>query len=448
MKNYSVKRKITLWLTGLTAVLCLLLVVFLLSISRSVVLQTARERLSQVMRNQVEQVRCEDGQPVLAEDFRFYEHGVSVLIYSENETLLAGQLPVAFTAQEAFANGNLHQVTAGDVEYMVLDLWVAEGWEGGLWIRGLLEIQESSQTTRILLLQAAVALPLFILLAALGSYRIIRGALKPLDTINATADSIGAATDLSRRIGLPPGKDEFSRLAANFDRLFGRLERSFEAEKQFTADASHELRTPVTVIKSASEYGLRYAETPEEYRESLEMIHAQADKMAGLIDQLLRMTRLEQGMTQTVMEPVELTELLEELCETYDPDQVTAELQAAVTVRGNASLLARLARNLLDNAIKYSPAEGRIWVTLTQTPEETLLSVRDEGIGIPIDAQEKVWQRFYQVDPARNSEQSGAGLGLAMVRQIAELHGGYMTLESALGAGSCFTLHLPGQAKK
>ena len=444
MKYSSVKGKITLWLTGLTVVLCLLLVVFLLGISRGIVEQTARNQLTSVMRSQVELVRCEQGQPVLAEDFQFYQHGVSVLIYSKNGTLVAGQVPVAFTAREDFENGNLHQVMAGDTAYMVLDLWVADGWESGIWLRGLLEIQESSQTTRTLLVMAAVALPLFILLAAAGSYRIIRRALRPLDVINTTADSIGAAADLSRRIGLPPGKDEFSRLGANFDRLFDRLERSFEAEKQFTADASHELRTPVTVIKSASEYGLRYAETPEEYRESLEMIHGQADKMAVLIEQLLQMTRLEQGMAPR-MEPVELTGLLEELCLGYDPKRVEIRLQESVTVRGNAPLLARLAGNLIDNALKYSGPEGQVWVMLTQSPEETLLSVRDNGVGIPAEAQEKVWQRFFQVDPARGDAQTGAGLGLSMVRQIAELHGGYMTLESTPGQGSCFSLHLPKQ---
>lgn len=448
MKRHSIKTKITLWLTGLTVVLCLLLVVFLLSISRGVVVQTTRERLTQVMREQVELVRCREGQPVLAEGFQFYRHGVSLLIYSKYESLLAGQLPVAFTAEEAFENGNVHQVTAGDVEYMVLDLWVAEGWQQGLWVRGLLEIPESSRTTRTMLVMAAVALPLFVLLAALGSDRIIRGALRPLDRINETADSIVDAKDLHRRIGGPGGRDEFSRLADNFDRLLERMERAFEAEKQFAADASHELRTPLTVIKSASEYALQFEETPEERRETMEMIHRQAGTMQALIEQLLRMTRLEQGTEGMEFGLVDLTALLEEVALGYEEDRLMLRLQPEITVLGNGPLLARLTGNLLDNAMKYGPEDAPVTLALERRDGEVLLAVADAGPGIPPEEQEKIWQRFYQMDPARSEARSGAGLGLAMVRQIAELHGGYMTLKSTLGAGSTFVLHLPEGREK
>ena len=156
---------------------------------------------------------------------------------------------------------------------------------------------------------AAVSLPLFVLRAAGGGYWIARRAFRPLEHITATADAISQASDLSARVAVPPGGNEFSRLAATFNQMFARLEQSFEAETQFTADASHELRTPVSVIKSACEYGETYGETLEEQRETLAMIHRQADKMSQLIDQLLRITRLDQGTELARRERVDPTAL-------------------------------------------------------------------------------------------------------------------------------------------
>ena len=231
--------------------------------------------------------------------------------------------------------------------------------------------------------------------------------------------------------------------------MLERLEAAFEAEKQFTADASHELRTPVSVILGACEYAEKYDETPEERLETIQTIHRQGRRMADLIGQLLQMTRLDQGTEGLRLEEVDLTGLLRTLC----ADQAAAgkaalrpDLQDGVRVRGDGTLLTRLAQNLIDNAFKYGGAEGPVEVTLRQSGEEVCLTVRDHGPGIPTEQQEKIWQRFYQVDPARGRDR-GAGLGLAIVQQIARLHGGRMTLESALSQGCAFALHLPAVEK-
>ncbi|MGM9661797.1 MAG: sensor histidine kinase [Oscillospiraceae bacterium] len=448
MRNVTVKGRIAAWLTLLTALLAALLLAFVLSISSTVSSRTAMSQLAQTVRSGAGQVSLSQGKLTLEEGFLFYQNGASILVYSRDEALLAGQVPVSFTVEEPFQNGLTRTVSAGREEYLVLDLWVPSGWEDGVWLRGVMKAPENELLVRNLLLVGLVALPLFMALAALGSYLIARRAFRPLEQITATAAAINEARDLSRRIGLPPGRDEFSRLAAAFDELFERLERSFEAEKQFTADASHELRTPVAIIKGACEYAEKYDETPEERQETISMIHRQAERMSALIAQLLRMTRLEQGTEAARMEPVDLGELLRALCEEqgYDPARLTLELQEGVTVRGDAALLANLARNLVENAFKYGRPEGHVWVSAGREQGEVLLRVRDDGVGIPAAEQEKVWQRFYQVEPSRSGE-GGAGLGLSLVRQIAQLHGGYMTLESAPGEGSVFTLHLPDPAK-
>lgn len=444
MRNVSVKIRIAVWLTVLMALLAGLLLGFMLSISSAVASQTAMSQLSQAVRSNVKQVGMTQGKLELGEEFHFYRNGTSTLIYSRSGALLAGQVPVSFTAKEDFQNGLTRTVSAGEERYLVLDLWLPIGWEDGVWVRGLMEAPELRQLARNLLTVTLVALPVFLALAALGSYWIAKRAFRPLDNITATAAAINEARDLSQRIALPPGRDEFSRLADTFDRLFERLEHSFETEKQFTADASHELRTPVSIIKGACEYAQKYDETPEERQETISMIYRQAVKMSGLISQLLNMTRLDQGMELACMERVDLGELLCSLCEeqVYDSSRLTLELQENITARVDSALLSRLIQNLVDNAFKYGKPEGHVWVSLRQDAGEILLQVRDNGVGIPPEQQEKIWQRFYQVDPSRSGE-GGAGLGLSLVQQIARVHGGYMTLESIPDVGSSFTLHLP-----
>ena len=333
----------------------------------------------------------------------------------------------------------------GSTRYYVLDFWVPLGWEGGVWVRGILEAPENPQLLTNLMLIALIVMPLLIVLAALGGYLIARRAFRPLDQITSTAAAINEASDLSRRVDIPPGHNEFSRLARTFNQMFAHLERLFDAEQQFTADASHELRTPVSVIKSACEYAEKYGETPEEQRETLAMIHRQADKMADLIGQLLSITRLDQGTDAAQLQRLDLSGLVQTVCreQPCPADRLRAEVEPGITVQGDSALLTRLLQNLIDNAFKYGRPEGHVWVTLRREQGEVRLTVRDDGIGIPKDAQEKVWQRFYQVDPSRSGERGGAGLGLAMVRKIAQAHGGDMTLESIPDLGSTFTLHLP-----
>ena len=416
----------------------------MIGISHSVNVQTAAAILETSVKKNLEQIQFAKGKPQLESSFRFYQNGVTTLIYSKRESLLAGQIPVSFAASEPFQNGRIRTVDEKELRYLVLDLWLADGWENGVWVRGMIEAPESTVAAYNLMKVALVVLPVFLAMAAFGSYWMIRRAFRPLDSINATAAAINEARDLKRRIGLPPGQDEFSRLGSAFDHLFERLERSFEAEKQFTADASHELRTPVSIIKGACDYALKYDETEEDRQETIDMIRRQAEKMSGIISQLLRMTRLEQGTEQTGMEPVELGEFLRQLCreQSYDAGRVHTICEETIQIQANPGLLSRLVINLVENALKYGRPDGQVWISASCEQEEALLKVCDDGDGIAEEHQEKIWQRFYQVDASRSGEM-GAGLGLPLVRQIAQIHGGYMTLASGKGMGCTFTLHLP-----
>lgn len=449
MKRRSVQVRLTLWYTLLMAGMAGLLLVFLLVISGAVSRQTAMDQLETTLRENLSQVSLgDDGSLQLGEDFSFYQNGVYTLVYSQSQALLAGQVPVSFTASEPFQNGQTRPVDGEGGRYYVLDFWVPQGWESGLWVRGILEAPENPQTVTNLVFIAVVTLPAFILLAALGGYGIVHRAFRPLEEITATAAAINEAADLSARVAVPPGDHEFSRLADTFNQMFGRLEGSFEAEQQFTADASHELRTPVAVIKSACEYAEKYGDTPEEQRETIAMIHRQADRMSALIGQLLSITRLDQGTEQAKLTRLNLSELVEQVCaeQPCPRERLLTEAEPGIFVQGDGALLTRLLQNLIDNGFKYGRPEGHVWVELRRGEDEVRLRVRDDGIGIEKEAQEKVWQRFFQAEPSRTGT-SGAGLGLSMVQKIAQLHGGHMTLESVPGLGSAFTLHLPPEKK-
>ncbi len=446
MKRISIKTKITIWYLFLMLLMAVLLLGFLFTIRDSVSSQTSMEQLEQALRENIEEISLDaDGNPTIGDGFSFYENGVYSLVYSQSEALLAGQVPVAFTASEPFENGLIRLVTAGDTVFFVMDFRVPLSWETSVWIRGILEVSKNIQVLRNLMAGALVVMPLVIFISGLGGYIIIKRAFRPMERIISTAEEINEASDLSLRVEVPPGENEFSRLARTFNQMFVRLETSFEAERQFSADASHELRTPVSVIKSACEYAKEYCDTKEEQDETIAMIHRQADKMTRLIEQLLSITRLEQGERATVAR-VDLTQLVEMVCkeQPYPKERLICLAKPGIFASVDENLITRLLQNLIDNGFKYGKPEGHVWVSLEQSDKEIRLSVKDDGIGIKEEDCEKIWKRFYQTDPSR-SEKEGAGLGLSIVQNIARLHGGSMTVESTLGQGSTFTLHLPVQ---
>ena len=316
MKNISIKLKITLWLTVLVAVLNVVLVGMALFVSNSVATDEAMKRLESTARANIKLVEVTDKMPIISENFIYYQNGVTTLVYSKSGSLLAGQIPVNFKGTNNFENGYIRTVESEDSKYLVLDMWVPADWENCVWIRTVTDASDNYQFVQYLLRISAITLPIFTLLAALGSFLVIKGSFKPLDKITATAEAINEAKDLSGRIGLPKANNEFSRLAENFDSMFERLERSFEAEKQFTADASHELRTPIAIIKSACDYSLKYDETEEEYTESVTVIQRQTDKMSQLVSQLLSMTRMEQGTEKANFEQLDLGDFINSMyCE-------------------------------------------------------------------------------------------------------------------------------------
>ena len=453
MKRLSVKLKLTIWITLLMLLLVALVLGFMMALSSSVVAGHTYDRMTATVRDNLSGISKEDGVLSFREDFPFAQDGIYILVYNASGALLAGQPPLSFPAETEFENGAARAVERSGSDYYVVDFWLPFGWEDGVWVRGVTAAPDTADVLDELALIAFLLLPLAAIVGGLGAYLLARSTFKPIDRMIRTVGEISEGRDLSRRIGLPSSRDELSRLGQAFDNMFARLETSFESEKQFTSDASHELRTPVAVILAQCEDARQNAQTPEQFTEAIEVIERQTKRMSDLISQLLQMTRLEQGTQRAAFEHADLSGLVEVVCAEQPklPHNVTiqTDIQPDIEAWFDVTLMSRLLQNLINNAAQYGRENGHIWVTLRRAEEDVLLSVRDDGIGIPTDRMDKIWQRFYQVETSRGAG-SGTGLGLTMVRQIVALHGGTVTVDSREGEGSCFTLRFPAmqQAEK
>lgn len=448
MRNLSIKLKITLWYTAFMALLIILTLIVLFSISSVQVLSDARARLRNTVLQAFSEIDYEDGLLTFDDDINYLEEGVYISVYDAQGYLLYGRTPTGFSGASTLIMDQMQQVGSGQDFWYVYDYCQSVDGYGNLWIRGVASHSRSDSILRIITNAALILLPFFVAFIALGGYLITAKALRPLSAMTETARAISEGNDMTRRIRLGSGRDEVHVLAHTFDQMMERLQSSFETEKQFTSDVSHELRTPVAVILSQCEYASQEGTPSEELRGSIGVIGAQARKMSALISQLLTLARADSGKQKLQYELVNLSELAEIIVEEQsiaaEEKGITllTDIQPEILLRADETMMMRLFINLISNSITYGKPDGHTLVTLSANEAEITGSVQDDGIGIPADKLDKIWQRFYQVDPARTSgSSSGSGLGLSMVKWIVQAHGGRIEVSSRLGEGSCFTFH-------
>ena len=332
-------------------------------------------------------------------------------------------------------------------------LRVASRWDRWDGTYVLIQVGRSERVLREalagLLSVQALALPLVLLLAGLGGYLLARRALAPVDAMTAQARRI-TARSLSER--LPAGKagDELDRLARAFNEMFARLERAFQELRRFTADASHELRTPLTVMKSVGEVGLKQAEDPSEYKEVLGSLLEEVGRMARLVDTLLTLSRADAGtlpLKREACRPADLAEetcgILEVLASEKGQEILVEKVGESPEVSVDRTLLSQALFNILANAVQYSPGGTKILVRTGVKEGECFIEVKDQGPGIPREHLDRIFDRFYRVDPSRSREEGGTGLGLSLAKWAVEAHGGRIEVESEPGKGSTFRIVLP-----
>ena len=441
MRFLTIKTRVTIYFTLMMLLIVGLVIGVILIAGRGVISDTAEGTLLDVVHDEIDDVEFDDGYLDL-DELDFYRHNVYVQAYDASGLLLGGAGPSDFDGAAEFHNGEIRSVSVDNQPWLVYDLYLADN-NGGVWLRGITSADNNFSAARVITILALIILPVLVAITAVIGWLIARHAFKPVRQITDTVDAINDGDDLSARIGLHRGRDEIHRLAATFDSMFDRLELSFNAEKRFASDASHELRTPVSIILAECEYARANAQTVEDYQESLDVVERQGRRMSRLINQLLNITRMDQGTQAISREEADFSELVDvvtdEAVRASGKDfTVEKHIEPGVTANIDVGLMSRLVQNLVENACKYTPDGGKITVSLHAAGGRATLTVSDTGIGIAKRDLGHIWERFWQADSSRGVDR-GSGLGLAMVKQIADAHGGKLSVESEPGQGSSFS---------
>jgi len=314
-------------------------------------------------------------------------------------------------------------------------------------------VSEESARRQILSLWrdlAAISLAVLIL-GGIGGLLLAHRMLGPLARMSDRAHRI-TAEELHQRLEIDVAGEELEQLRDSFNATLSRLERSFGQLRRFTADASHEIRTPLTALRSVGEVALQDGKTNEQYREVIGTMLEEVDRLSRLADELLTLARAEGGQTHYTFEPLDLgglagdvAEQLEVLAEERE-QRLVLHTDEHVVVHGDRLSLRQALMNLIDNAIKYSPAGTEVTVAVRREEDTAVIEVRDQGPGVAPEHRERIFERFYRIDPSRSREIGGTGLGLSLVKLTAERHGARVAVESPPEGGSLFRMILPAES--
>lgn len=317
-------------------------------------------------------------------------------------------------------------------------------------IRVAQSLRPLQQARRRLILLLAIAVPIALLLGSYGGLLLANQALRPVDEITSAAEHI-SASDLSQRVPQPEEMDEIGRLAQTFNHMIGRLEAAFERQRQFTSDASHEMRTPLAVMRGDIEIALRRERTPEEYQRVLTSNLEETIRLSRLVEDLLTLARGDAGQSNLRWEPVILDKLCNDTIEYLKPLAeergqllVWVQPEIPVVINGDAQRLKQLLLNLLDNAIKYTGPGGTVTMNLDMADKEAVMTITDTGRGIPAADVPHIFDRFFRHSRSTSDKTvQGFGLGLAIVKWIVDSHNGSIEATSEPEKGTTFTVRLP-----
>lgn len=464
MSIRSVRARLTLWYMSLLAVMFLVLGAAAYGLLAYSLLRGVDDALESVARAAVERIEDRSGGPFSSEIDEIFRRffGVSPLkpyfqmldpggrredFYRSPDSR---ELPISPDALQNVRKGKaVYETLEGGVEpYPVRVLTVPVIRENRLHrvIRVGSSLRNVAETRARFIMVMAVLLPVGLIMAGLGGWVLARRALMPVSRMAEAAQRISAER-LAERVEETGAGDELDRLAKTFNRMLSRLDTAFQQVRQFSADASHELQTPLTTLRGELEVALRSARTPGEYQETLKSALEEIERISSLVESLLMLARAESGALRMDRRPVELAGLMEEVYWRLKTraDERSVELfmdtHGPVSVSGDRDRLRRLLLNLAENAIKYTGENGRVSLSLSQDEGRVRIEVSDTGRGIPEEEMERIFQPFYR-SPDILSER-GYGLGLSIARSIALAHGGELSVNSVPGRGSTFLVYLP-----
>lgn len=433
------------WFITIIVILMALLILFVITVDKADAIDDAAKRLTDVVLTNEENFEYSYGS-IDWDNLEIYDRGVYCAFYDSNGNMINGTTVNNIGSEIPFEEYEIKTVSMNNDDYYIYDAYI-EILDTGVWVRGVIPVADDSGLMRSITVITFTLLPALLIITVFGAVLITRQVFNPMNKVIEAADSISEGSDLSARINLSKAPAEMLVLANTFDSMFDRLEKSFNSERQFTSDASHELRTPITVIHAQCERSRRKDETREDFLESVNIIDEQTRHMSALVDQLLSITRLQQGTDRYPIKRAELSEFVKNCCEEFVSDKprgisLTTNIADGIEAKYNPTLMSSVIHNLIQNAYKYGRDNGHIFVSLGADGDGVYLSVADDGIGIEEDALNKIWNRFWQADTSRGTD-GGSGLGLSLVREIMTLHGGKVSVVSVPNEGSTFTVTLP-----
>ena len=427
----SLKKKIVIWYTIWMSILAVLFISVAFASSGYVSDNQARTIVVESVMDAVEEFYDEGW-------FEPYEDGIFISLLDGENNVLFGQLPREVSSISS-TDGKVSVFPHLNADWYVYDYVLSNGMR----IRGAYSLNGISQIFSFFFTLSLIVFPLLVLLAAVGGYFITRKAFAPLDKMSRTAAEISTSADLSKRVDVKDASHEIRLLASSFDNMLDRLEDAFRKERQFTDDASHELRTPVALIRSEAEYMLMLCRDKALCEEIDEIIN-QCDRMTGMLNQLLTLARSDSGRYEAKFEYLNLSQLCDVLCSSIEGSAdekgltLTKHITENLYIEADESLVIRALSNLISNALKYTDKGGCVDVSLEDGGSDVILRVCDTGTGISAGDLPHIFDRFYQADPSRSG--GGSGLGLSIVSWICSVHKTTCTVESTEGKGSVFSV--------
>jgi two-component system OmpR family sensor kinase len=474
----SMRARLTLWYTG---VLALVLIVFSL-VTYAYLVRAAQRRtdnsLAETANSFISTLSTEANDEGLSADDAakesagaFHSPDRMVTVYNDqHEVVAVSQVPQGLAILNQWSSTPVHPQFSVLVTAANSAPSYASATVSGDDLRAVAKLVEiKGRQYRVLVVQSLreqaaelalarrafyLANPLALLLASLGGYFLARKSLAPVVAMASQCEKIGAE-NLDERLAELDPRNELGRLGLSFNELLSRLQASFQIQRRFMADASHELRTPVAIIRGESEVALsNELRTAEEYQESLAIVQDEGKRLARIVEDLFTLARADAGQYPVERSNMYLDETVGQCVRSVDSLATQRGLRLdyetsapELLFSGDEGLVQRMTLNILDNAIKYTPRGGTVRVSLKRNGRSCKLAITDTGMGIPPDLQARIFERFFRVDQARsrNDERngSGAGLGLSIARWIAELHGGALALDASDENGSTFVICLP-----
>lgn len=444
----NIKFKITMWYAVfLTVLLSAFSVFFYAIISR--ILYTNNVQLIKADANQAISIIQTEGDIIqIAEPYRIVATNTFFVVFDKNgnKGLEGEALPEIVNLE--IKDEAIRYISVGGQRWAIYDKSIVTAGETLGYIRVGRSLQETIYALGNLKTILFISVPLYIVLASIGGFFLADRALRPIDYITKTARDI-SRSHLSKRLQMPKTEDEVGRLSTTFNEMLDRLEASFKKERQFTSDASHELRTPVAIISAQAEQGLALLKNKQnkECADAFMSIQAECRKMSYLISQLLMLNKSDEGKYELNLETLDLNLIAEEVANEFKSLSSKKEIkiifnsQDNILINADQTLITRMLINLVDNATRYTSSGGTVKISLLKENDSAVIKVSDTGKGIEKKDIDHIFDRFYQANEARNGQ--GSGLGLSIVKWIVQVHKGEVSVESEPGKGSTFTVRLP-----